>query len=468
MSDLTTDDRIKLAVKFIEQSPPGEINDIINDIRAIISDDEALMPHVRPALRDYNLKQLHAVEHAAEDGAAAHVSLLSHAAIVPGEEEERYIDHDGKRSFVFDHVNLVPSDFQPYELPEAEETFRAELSKSLGAYASNHFPGGYWSVSTSQFPLLPPEPEPEPVAVAAVEVAEVVPASAEPVEEPAGGLGEEPATPVAEKPKEKLTADDEVDAPGGLANLDDEIEEVKAEEEIEAQLEKEEKADGEREEEKLVYAEEAASEKAFNEEVVEGNVPVEEFKEELATVAEDDAAEEKAEEEEAAEEAAEAAEPVAPAAAAATEPAKPVRKQERVENPTYTLEIVGNRFNPTNFWTGRWRTRWVVDTEGTVEGTINVDVHYYEQGNVQLATEHKASFPTPKEAVAGQSIASQIVTTISKIEAAYQFELNGVYANLNDKTFRLLRRALPVTRQKVDWDKVSGYTLGSDLSKAKA
>lgn len=77
------------------------------------------MPHVRPALRDYNLKQLHAVEHAAEDGAAAHVvslptrvpanpqSVLSHAAIVPGEEEERYIDHDGKRSFVFDHVNLV-------------------------------------------------------------------------------------------------------------------------------------------------------------------------------------------------------------------------------------------------------------------------------------------------------------------------------------------------------------------------
>lgn len=35
-------------------------------------------------------------------------------------------------------------------------------------------------------------------------------------------------------------------------------------------------------------------------------------------------------------------------------------------------------------------------------------------------------------------------------------------------TISSLRRALPVTRQKVDWDKVSGYTLGSDLSKAKA
>ena len=31
-----------------------------------------------------------------------------------------------------------------------------------------------------------------------------------------------------------------------------------------------------------------------------------------------------------------------------------------------------------------------------------------------------------------------------------------------------LRRALPVTRQKIDWEKVGGYTLGADLSKARA
>ena len=31
-----------------------------------------------------------------------------------------------------------------------------------------------------------------------------------------------------------------------------------------------------------------------------------------------------------------------------------------------------------------------------------------------------------------------------------------------------LRRALPVTRQKMEWEKVSGYSLGSDLTKARA
>jgi hypothetical protein len=33
--------------------------------------------------------------------------------------------------------------------------------------------------------------------------------------------------------------------------------------------------------------------------------------------------------------------------------------------------------------TGRWRTQWVVDqAAGEVSGTIQVDVHYFEQGNV--------------------------------------------------------------------------------------
>lgn len=38
-----------------------------------------------------------------------------------------------------------------------------------------------------------------------------------------------------------------------------------------------------------------------------------------------------------------------------------------------------------------------------------------------------------------------------------------------DRCFRgRLRRALPVTRQKMDWEKVSGYTLGADLTKARS
>jgi len=87
---------------------------------------------------------------------------------------------------------------------------------------------------------------------------------------------------------------------------------------------------------------------------------------------------------------------------------------------------------------------------GQVNGTIHVDVHYFEQGNVssrshcirqeltlqvQLATKHTSSFPYP-EASGSQSISSQIVTAISKIETSYQLELNDVYGDLGEKAFR--------------------------------
>lgn len=84
-----------------------------------------------------------------------------------------------------------------------------------------------------------------------------------------------------------------------------------------------------------------------------------------------------------------------------------------------------------------------------------MDVHYYEQGNVrailnawaefhnqltmiqvQLATEHAASFSCPTQSNGNQSVASQIVTTIAKIETAYHLELNDVYEELGEKAFR--------------------------------
>ncbi|WVR05397.1 hypothetical protein IAU60_002411 [Kwoniella sp. DSM 27419] len=445
MSELSLEDKCKLAAGLVEQTPPGEINDVVNDIRAIIADDQSLMTYVLSALRSYNLAQLQVVEHTASEGVPAHTSIISNATVLPGTsgEGERFVDAEGKRSFAFDHVNLIASDYHAYELPEEEESFRSALAKSLAAYAKNHFPSGHSSVSTSQFPLLPPASQPAPVTAQeptatqtsenAVEAATPLDAS-EPTEEvPVGpvtdvvdeqvnaGDVEPAATPVVgDAPVEK----DEIVRPESLDQLDELVEEAKEEEESGEKVEKVEKPEVDEVAPAAIDSTEQENASTQNTEVV--------------------------------------AQPVA------EEPQVEERKQERVENPTYTLEVVGNKYNTNNFWTGRWRTRWVVDkASGTVDGTINVDVHYYEQGNVQLATTHTASFPCPTEDKGSQSVASQIVTTISKVETAYQLELNDVYGELGDKAFRALRRALPVTRQKMDWEKVSGYSLGSDLTKAR-
>jgi len=84
MSDLGIEDRIKLAVQFIAQSPPGEVkcvervfsadsSDVIQDIASIIGDNDALTPHVAAALKVYNLAQMTTVEHAADGEVDAHV-----------------------------------------------------------------------------------------------------------------------------------------------------------------------------------------------------------------------------------------------------------------------------------------------------------------------------------------------------------------------------------------------------------
>ena len=254
------------------------------------------------------------------------------------------------------------SDYQPYELPEEEATFRSELNKSLSAYTKNHFPSGYCAVSSSQYPLLPPAP-PEPSVSAAaitdsdpvartaadeterrdhaVKITEADPRDAQNENEaederPEGDVEPEP-TPAVGLVTEKKSAEEEVDAPGGLEKLDEEVEKVKEEkEDTEDETMKEPEASAS----KGGSLEDRPEEPRVPEQTDESTA---EERDEAAPAVPDNA-----------NGGATRAEPLkelaeeAPVAVPA--PVEPERKQERVDNPTYTLEIVGNRYNPSNYW----------------------------------------------------------------------------------------------------------------------
>ncbi|CAG8537285.1 15931_t:CDS:2 [Gigaspora margarita] len=123
---------------------------------------------------------------------------------------------------------------------------------------------------------------------------------------------------------------------------------------------------------------------------------------------------------------------------------------------TITIAIVDNKYSPSNLWNGRWRSTWVISPEsGEIKGTIKVNVHYYEEGNVQLNSTKDieiTSSPVNSEDLAASAAAYS--KSICKAENEFQNALNESYVELSENTFKGLRRALPLTRHKIDWDKV--------------
>jgi len=119
-----------------------------------------------------------------------------------------------------------------------------------------------------------------------------------------------------------------------------------------------------------------------------------------------------------------------------------------------TVCISSSKFNPNNFWNGRWRSVWQCTFSGsgkiTLTGNIRLQVHYYEDGNVQLVSN------TEKQGSANggdaKTAAVNAIKQISRIEAEFQEALNQSYNVMGDTTFKALRRMLPITKKKMDWD----------------
>lgn len=88
-----------------------------------------------------------------------------------------------------------------------------------------------------------------------------------------------------------------------------------------------------------------------------------------------------------------------------------------------------------------------------------MDVHYYEDGNVALSTSKQIA----NVLVEGSGNADSVIRKVAGIEKQYQEEVNRTIVGMNEGSFKALRRQLPVTRQKVEWDKIRGYGLGGDL-----
>jgi capping protein alpha len=131
-----------------------------------------------------------------------------------------------------------------------------------------------------------------------------------------------------------------------------------------------------------------------------------------------------------------------------------------------TICLSAANVNLGNFWTGGWRATYTLDVSGrgskSLKGSIKVNVHYFEDGNVQLHTniDQDAKIDVGAEDDTGKEVAA----AINKIETDFQSNLEEMYVNMHRTTFKAMRRFLPITKQPMNWN-VAAHQIANDIKK---
>jgi len=117
------------------------------------------------------------------------------------------------------------------------------------------------------------------------------------------------------------------------------------------------------------------------------------------------------------------------------------------------IVISWKNLNQNNYWTGGWQSEWTLSIAkaGTakLDGRIRLNVHYFEDGNVQLNSnfgeEAQLEVTDPEET------ADALLSIIQNLENDFQKKLDQFYVQMHDTTFKNMRRFLPKTGKKMDW-----------------
>jgi len=124
-------------------------------------------------------------------------------------------------------------------------------------------------------------------------------------------------------------------------------------------------------------------------------------------------------------------------------------------------------FKSSAYYNGRWASSWTIKfapgKASELSGVIKCSIHYFESGNVQLSTttaKSKKGIPAPNP----QSLAENICGTIASIETDFQNQLELLFDNMGNTTFKACRRALPIDGRKIRWPMILSYKLGADLT----
>ena len=85
-----------------------------------------------------------------------------------------------------------------------------------------------------------------------------------------------------------------------------------------------------------------------------------------------------------------------------------------------------------------------------INGTLRANTYYYEEGNIQFSLDTK--FEGSATGDNDNAVAESLVEFIKKSENSVQLELEKVYDELSENYIKPLRRKLPITGTKMNWN----------------
>jgi len=114
------------------------------------------------------------------------------------------------------------------------------------------------------------------------------------------------------------------------------------------------------------------------------------------------------------------------------------------------IAITGKNLNLKNLYGGEWFSEWHLNGN-KLKGGIKINAHYFEDGNVQLKQSRNFELDIElKDSVEAE--AKAIVDFIKNSENQVKKGLDEIYTTLCDEVVKPIRKALPYTKQKMDWN----------------
>lgn len=135
-----------------------------------------------------------------------------------------------------------------------------------------------------------------------------------------------------------------------------------------------------------------------------------------------------------------------------------------VDSGNITICVSAANVHLGNFWTGGWKAVYSINIKEKAElkGTCKINVHYFEDGNVQLHTSIEKVAPIGKKSAS--ETAEEVAKAIAVIETDFQSNLEEMYVNMHRTTFKAMRRFLPISRQPMNWQ-TAQHSLAQEVNK---